>query len=158
MEMMKGAINKKDWSRICTMVPHRYAGDLPMGMVIALLWTAGLSKSACAQSSYHPTIPKVWDEVALRDWATPIAGLNLRPTHISPEQYYSIPIENLRTYPVYLPGREPAGYWEMLQHVGPQPLIEHRIANERERLDRCWPPGVRASGPYAPAHLRSQVC
>ena len=80
MEMMKGAINKKDWSRICTMVPHRYAGDLPMGMVIALLWTAGLSKSACAQSSYHPTIPKVWDEVALRDWATPIAGLNLRPT------------------------------------------------------------------------------
>src|SRR5262249_26680097 len=27
-------------------------------------------------------------------------------------------------YPVYFPGREPEGYWEMLQHVGPKPLIE----------------------------------
>jgi mono/diheme cytochrome c family protein len=33
-------------------------------------------------------------------------------------------VENLRTYPVYLPGREPEGYWEMLQHVGPKPLIQ----------------------------------
>jgi len=27
---------------------------------------------------------------------------------------------NLRSYPVYVPGREPHGYWEMLQRVGPQ--------------------------------------
>ena len=33
-------------------------------------------------------------------------------------------MENLQTYPVYFPGREPEGYWEMLQHVGPKPLIE----------------------------------
>ena len=25
---------------------------------------------------------------------------------------------------MYFPGREPAGYWEMLQHIGPKPLIE----------------------------------
>jgi hypothetical protein len=23
-----------------------------------------------------------------------------------------------------MPGREPDGYWEMLQHIGPKPLIE----------------------------------
>jgi hypothetical protein len=23
-----------------------------------------------------------------------------------------------------MPGREPEGYWEMLQHIGPKPLIE----------------------------------
>ena len=69
-------------------------------------------------------IPKVWDETALSDWATPLAGLNARPNDISSRQYYSLRVENLRTYPVYLPGREPAGYWEMLQHVGPRPLIE----------------------------------
>jgi hypothetical protein len=33
-------------------------------------------------------------------------------------------VDNLRTYPVYFPGREPEGYWDMLQHVGPKPLIE----------------------------------
>jgi hypothetical protein len=60
----------------------------------------------------------------LAGWATPLAGLNVRPAHISTKEYYALRVENLRTYPVYLPGREPEGYWEMLEHMGPQPLIE----------------------------------
>src|SRR6185503_2190214 len=71
-----------------------------------------------------PRVPKVWDEVALADWATPIAGLNVRPTNMSAKDYYAMAVENLRTYPVYFPGREPDGYWEMLKRVGPKPLIE----------------------------------
>src|SRR5262245_12471080 len=73
---------------------------------------------------FSPQIPRTWDEVALAEWATPVAGLNQRPTHISAREYYDLPVENLRTYPVYFPGREPEGYWEMLQRVGPKPLIE----------------------------------
>jgi len=69
-------------------------------------------------------IPKTWDETALADWATPVAGLNVRPTHISEKEYYALRVENLRAYPVYFPGREPKGYWEMLQRIGPKPLIE----------------------------------
>ena len=69
-------------------------------------------------------IPKTWEEAALADWATPVAGLNVRPAHMSAKDYYSLPVENLRTYPVYYPGREPEGYWEMLQRLGPKPLIE----------------------------------
>ncbi len=76
------------------------------------------------QSPYRPDIPKTWDEAALAEWVTPIAGLNVRPAHISAREYYSIPVDNLRTYPVYYPGREPDGYWEMLQRVGPKPLME----------------------------------
>jgi mono/diheme cytochrome c family protein len=71
-----------------------------------------------------PKVPRVWDEGALADWATPLAGLNERPTHMSAAEYYAIPEENLRTYPVYMPGREPASYWETLLRVGPQPLID----------------------------------
>src|SRR5262245_21564223 len=74
--------------------------------------------------SAAPKIPEVWDETALADWATPIAGLNVRPTNLSARDYYSMAVENLRTYPVYFPGREPDGYWEMLQRGGPKPLIE----------------------------------
>src|SRR5215467_4119417 len=77
-----------------------------------------------AQSTFRPTIPKTWDDVALGEWATPVAGLNVRPKHISAKEYYSLPEDNLRTYPVYAPGREPAGYWQMLQKIGPKPLIE----------------------------------
>ena len=69
-------------------------------------------------------VPKTWDEQALHDWATPVAGLNVRPGHFSEAEYYRAPVDNLRTYPVYYPGREPDGYWEMLQTVGPKPLIE----------------------------------
>ncbi|HEX6895751.1 MAG TPA: hypothetical protein VF146_10780 [Bryobacteraceae bacterium] len=68
-------------------------------------------------------IPKVWDEAALTDWVTPVAGLNVRPTHISEREYYSMPESIPRSYPVYMPGSEPEGYWEMLRHVGPKPLI-----------------------------------
>jgi mono/diheme cytochrome c family protein len=69
-------------------------------------------------------VPPTWDEDALQEWATPLVGLNARPGHCSRAEYDRAPIDNLRTYPVYYPGREPAGYWEMLQAVGPKPLIE----------------------------------
>src|SRR5262245_44055170 len=82
-------------------------------IVVATLQPGGTLAAA-------PTIPKVWDETALADWATPVAGLNVRPTNMSAGDYYSMAVENLRTYPVYFPGREPDGYWQMLQGVGPK--------------------------------------
>src|SRR5437667_4896840 len=42
--------------------------------------------------------PKTWDAKALADWATPVAGLNVRPGHFSEEEYYRAPIDHLRTY------------------------------------------------------------
>jgi mono/diheme cytochrome c family protein len=74
--------------------------------------------------TWRPDVPRVWDEAALADWATPLASLGEAPTHMSAADYYAIPEENLRTYPLYMPDREPAGYWEQLESVGPQPLIE----------------------------------
>jgi mono/diheme cytochrome c family protein len=81
-------------------------------------------------------IPRVWDEAALEDWATPLAALNARPTHMSAAEYYAIPEENLRTYPVYMPGREPAGYWEGVLRAGPQPLVELQgLATQADWID-----------------------
>jgi mono/diheme cytochrome c family protein len=85
-----------------------------------------------AQGSPRP--PVTWDEEALREWATPITGLNERPGHFSAAEYHRAPIDNLRTYPVYYPGREPAGYWEMVQAAGPQPIIER----ETLKTDADW--------------------
>jgi hypothetical protein len=125
------------------------------------------SFGACAQpAAKHGSreISKVWDEVALADWATPLAGLNLPPTHISAEEYYSFTVENLRTYPLYVPGREPAGYWEMLQHVGPKPLIEpEKLKTEadwieagRRVFDEADHPHFRTSNPNIIAAARSR--
>lgn len=79
-----------------------------------------------------PDIPRTWDDAALADWATPVAGLNVRPTHMTAKEYYALPTENLQTHPVYLPDREPRGYWEMLQRVGPKPLIEPGTLNTED--------------------------
>ncbi len=86
--------------------------------------------------TFVPVVPKTWDDAALAEWATPLAGLDARPRTISEKEYYSLPVENLRTYPVYYPGREPQGYWEMLQHVGPKPLIEpEKLKTEADWID-----------------------
>jgi hypothetical protein len=78
-------------------------------------------------------IPRVWDESALEDWATPLAGLNERPTHMTAAEYYAIPEENLRTYPVYIPDREPVGYWDTILGAGPRELIElDRLTTESD--------------------------
>ena len=40
-----------------------------------------------------------------------------------------------RTYPVYFPGREPAGYWEMLRAKKPEPLIAPGARTDAEWID-----------------------
>ena len=88
-------------------------------------WITALLLSALANAQeFIQKIPKVWDEAALKDWATPLAGLNKRPTHMTEKEYYALPVWNFATYPAYYPGHEPAGYWEMLKTAKPLPLIE----------------------------------
>lgn len=103
-----------------------------------ILISAGLCGSGLAaaqpRSAAKVAIPKTWDDKALADWATPLAGINVRPSHISSAEYYALPVDNLKTWPVYLRGREPEGYWEMLQRVGPQPMIEP----EKLRTEASW--------------------
>ena len=74
--------------------------------------------------SSEVVVPKIWDSAALATWATPLAGLGLPPSFASESEYYAAPIDNLRTYPMYHPGREPAGYRDWLKKQGPQRLIE----------------------------------
>jgi len=69
-------------------------------------------------------VPRIWNDAALADWATPVAKVQIRPAHYSSADYYAVPGDNLRTYPVYRPDREPPGYWEELQQKKPEPLVD----------------------------------
>lgn len=65
---------------------------------------------------------------------------------------YSLAVDNLRTYPVYFPGREPEGYWEMLQQVGPKPLIEPEKLKSKSDWDDA---GRRVFNELDELHLRT---
>jgi mono/diheme cytochrome c family protein len=107
-------------------------------------------------------VPRLWDDEALATWATPVAGLGVPPGFVSAKEYYAAPVDNVRTYPVYLPGREPAGYLERLRALGPKRLIEPETLHTRadwieagrrvfEELDTAV---MRSSDPAVLAHFR----
>lgn len=89
--------------------------------ILALsLWSSALAQSPAKLIQ----APRFWNDRELADWATPVAGLNVRPSHFSEKEYYAAPVgDYFRTYPVYFPGREPAGFWKMLERARPEPLV-----------------------------------
>ena len=108
-----------------------------------LILSATLAASVIVQTEARA--PRIWDEQSLADWATPIAALNIRPAHYSASEYYSARADNLRTYPVYLPGKEPPGYWEELQRKKPEPLVdEAKIRTKQDWIE---------AGAFAFSHL-----
>jgi hypothetical protein len=66
-------------------------------------------------------IPKVWDEEAIASAMVPLAVPSATPVQIPSKYYYGIPVRPIyKSYPVYRPDREPAGYFEWLKKQEPQ--------------------------------------
>lgn len=114
------------------------------GLTLALC----LCTSAVAQTA----APKIWSDEALKDWATPIAALGIRPGHFSEREYYAAPADNYQTYPVYHPDREPKGYWDWLHKQKPKPLISASAFRSKQDWIRA---GERAFRELDDALLRS---
>ncbi len=70
------------------------------------------------------SIPKSWQDADLVSYRVPLAGLGTPPKLISESNYYALPEVNVKTYPVYTPGKEPAGYLDWLKQQAPQPLVD----------------------------------
>jgi len=102
-------------------------------IVLASLLAAANIALVRSQPQPAGSAPRIWNDADLADWATPVAGLNLRPAHISAAEYYALPGDNLRTYPVYHPDSEPAGYWEELKRKKPEPLVD--LSKIRSKAD-----------------------
>ena len=106
----------------------------PMNRIIRCGLIAVASAVVFAQSPIQA--PRIWSDKDLADWATPIAALNVPPTQYSADEYYRIDGDNLRTYPVYDPRSEPAGYWEGLQQKKPEPLVDvGKIRNAQDWIE-----------------------
>jgi hypothetical protein len=146
----------------------RLRPSAPAFRTIALLAMLAAIPSSCSRPPDPPAnliaAPRIWNERDLAEWASPVAGLDVRPGHFSEAEFYAGPVGDwLRTYPVYFPGREPDGYWERLQQMKPEPLItpgartaEDWIAAGKRVFEEIDVPIFRSTDPELIAALRSQ--
>ncbi len=89
-----------------------------------LLGAAVLVRSGDAQGTvagWKPEIPKTWQDDEIAALELPLAHNASSPKHISADYYYQIPIRPIyKSYPIYAPGKEPAGYLERLKRMEPK--------------------------------------
>src|SRR5271170_6281950 len=74
-----------------------------------------------AAVAFAAGIPRTWEKAAVDTLELPLANGESSPTHIDEAAYYRISERVIyKSYPVYAPGREPAGYMERLKTVEPE--------------------------------------
>jgi hypothetical protein len=100
--------------------------------IIFLPRTGILSQSS--ETKKKVTVPKTWDDDAMEKLEVPLAHPIGSPKHVSADYYYRIPVRPIyKQYPVYAPGREPAGYMEWLKQQ--EPIILWDGATHKPKLE-----------------------
>src|SRR4051812_29226551 len=70
-------------------------------------------------------IPVTWDEAALASMQTPLRDAARTPKHMASTTYNRVPaLKFYKSYPLYGPGREPAGYLDKLRQMEPETAFD----------------------------------
>jgi len=94
-----------------------------MAMLPLVLFALSVA-AVCAQP-FSPQIPRFWDEREVEQFEVPLANPKYSPRHMSAADYYALKVRPIyKTYPVYAPGREPAGYRERLKTLEPEIVFD----------------------------------
>jgi mono/diheme cytochrome c family protein len=100
-----------------------------MVLVAMTFWVA----SGDASESFHPQIPKTWDDAEMRTVEIPLSHPEYSPKHVSAEFYYRMPVRPIyKSYPVYHPDREPAGYIEWVRQQEPREVWDRAKLRTKE--------------------------
>jgi hypothetical protein len=80
-----------------------------------------LGTAVCAAAAQLPQIPTTWDARELASLEVPLVSAGRSAQHASPDYYYRLAIRPIyKSYPIYAPGHEPAGYMEWLAQQEPE--------------------------------------
>lgn len=91
-------------------------------LTLAAVLLAG--RAAFAQP-FSPSIPKFWNDREVESFEVPLANPRYSPRYMSSAEYYALRVRLIyKTYPVYAPGREPAGYREHLKTLEPEIVFD----------------------------------
>ena len=79
----------------------------------------------CSAQEFHLDIPRAWDDKEVARLEVPLAQRDRSPRYMSAEEYYALKVRPIyRTYPVYIAGREPEGYFESLKQKEPEIVFD----------------------------------
>jgi hypothetical protein len=93
---------------------------LALSMIVGKIVLYGVNLWAQSPASSQFIVPKMWDDAAMSTLEVPTADPVAAPAHAPASYYYRIPVRPIyKRYPIYAPGREPAGYMEWLKKQEP---------------------------------------
>ena len=98
-------------------------------------WTlVVVSVTTIATRAFQVEIPRAWDDNEVARFAVPLAQHDRSPRFLTSDQYYALKVRPIyRTYPVYAPGREPAGYMDSLKQKAPEIVFDApQLHNDEE--------------------------
>jgi hypothetical protein len=85
----------------------------------------GAGQAQVTETVFTPAIPKTWDDQEMASLEIPLADPAGSPAHVSADYYYRIPVRPIyKSYQVYAPGKEPAGYEEWLKQQDPEMVFD----------------------------------
>lgn len=96
-------------------------GRLAFGVaaLVALLASGTLAQT------FHPQIPRAWDDKAVEALELPLAQRDRSPRYMTEAEYYKLKVRPIyRSYPAYAKGREPKGYFEWLKTREPEIVFD----------------------------------
>jgi hypothetical protein len=87
----------------------------------------------CWAQEFHPEIPKAWDDKAVEGLEVPLAQRDRSPHYMSAKEYYALKVRPVyRSYPMYVKGREPAGYLDSLKQKDPEIIFDPAKLHTKE--------------------------
>lgn len=91
----------------------------------AVIFAFALAAAAALAAQSQPSIPEFWSDELLHDYELPLSSPASSPRHVARAYYYALPERVLyKSYPIYHPDREPAGYLDRLRTIAPEPAFD----------------------------------
>jgi hypothetical protein len=116
--------------------------------VFLILLLSTITSLATAQA-FHPDVPRAWDDREVETFEVPLAQPDRSARYLSAAEYYALDVMPIyRSYPVYAPGREPAGYMESLKDKEPEIVFDPAKLHTQEDWIRAGAIVFRAGRAY----------
>lgn len=103
------------------------------------------------QAIFQADIPRTWTDTAVTALELPLADPRHSPVRIDEKTYYQAPVRTIyRSYPVYHPTREPAGYMDRLKQQDPEIAFDATKLHAREDWIRAGEVVFNAAVSFGP--------